>query len=226
MKHPTRTKVALEARVLAYSSAVAKKKGMAALTVDTVMQGVDRTGSGFYTIFASKAELLQALVENELGLSVERFSGARRQPLGPFGEWMQKIRRPLSQDPVDDWVETVLRPYLSLHHVATSSEGCALPALSTDIARIGAEARAVYEDAMEIIVKSCSQRTGCSDATAWAVVAQCIGTINVARALASDKGREVMLRSSFDFIKTALKKEADEIGISALGVKLTGNRLR
>lgn len=226
MKHPTKRKVALKARVLAHSSAVAKKMGMAALTVDTVMRGIDRTGSGFYTIFASKAQLLQALVENELALSVERFSGAKPQSSGPFGEWMQKIRRPLPQDPVDDWVETVLRPYLSLHHVATSSEGCALPALSTDIARISAEARVVYEDAMGKIVKSCRQRTGCSDATAWAVIAQCIGTINVARALASDKGREVMLRSSVDFIKTALKKEADEIRISALRVKVSGNRLR
>lgn len=226
MKHPTKRKLALKARVLAYSSAVAKEKGIAALTVDTVMQGVDRTGSGFYTVFDSKAQLLQALVEKELALSVERFSGAKRQPLGPFEEWMQKIRRPLVLDPVDDWVETVLRPYLSSHHVATASVGCALPTLSPDIARIGAEARAAYEDAMEEIVKSCSRRTGCSDAVAWAVIAQCIGAINVARALASDKGREAVLRSSIDFIKTALKKEADAIRIPASRVKFSGKQLR
>lgn len=206
MKHPTKRKLALKERLLAHSSAVAKKQGVAAITVDTVMQGVDRVGSGFYTMFDSKAELLQTLVENELARSIERFTGAQ-QSLEPLGEWVQKIRKPLPQDPVDDWVEKVLRPYLSLHHVTAPSEGCALPALSTDIARIGTEARAAYEDAMGKIVKSCRLRTGCFESAAWAVVVQCIGAITVARALASNEGQEKVLRSSAGFIKTALKKE-------------------
>jgi hypothetical protein len=206
MKHPTKRKLALKERLLAHSSFVAKNNGIAAITVDTVMQGIDRVGSGFYTMFDSKAQLLQTLVENELAHSIKRFTGTQHS-LEPLEEWMQKIRKPLPQDPVDDWMKKVLRPYLSLHHVVTPSEGCALPALSTDIARIGTDARTAYEDALGKIVKSCRLRTGCSESVAWAVAVQCIGAIIVARALASDKGQERVLRASSDFIKTALKQK-------------------
>jgi TetR/AcrR family transcriptional regulator, transcriptional repressor for nem operon len=225
MKRLTKRKQALKARLLASSSAVAKQKGFAALTVDRMMSGVDRTGSAFYTLFDSKTEMLNVLIEHELAQSVQRFSDTPKFA-GTFDGWLGKARKTENKDPVDEWVAKVLKPYFSPHHVASPDEGCALPALSTEIARIGTEAKVAYEDALAKIVDGCSKRIGCSDATAWAVVAQCVGAVIVARSLASEEGKQMLLQSTADFMRSALKNEVREIQVTGSGLRANGSRAR
>ncbi|WP_206047181.1 TetR/AcrR family transcriptional regulator, partial [Noviherbaspirillum denitrificans] len=115
MRKPTKRKLALKVQLLAQSATMAKTKGLPALTVDTAMGGVGRTGSTFYTLFGSKNEFIQALIEQELGRSVERFSGPARF-LDPLDEWMGKVHKLPRQrgvtDGVDEWIGSVLMPYL------------------------------------------------------------------------------------------------------------------
>lgn len=211
MRRPTKRKLALKARVLASSAAMAKTNGLSALSVDTVMGGVRRTGSTFYTLFGSKKEFVQTLLEHELARSRERFSGPARFP-DLLDEWigtLQKFpRRKRGEDAIDDWMVSVLMPYLGENHVNSPEDGCALAAFSADIGRAGSEAKKAYEDAIAQIVDVFKNRTGCPDTVAWAAIIQCLGAVIVARALASELGRSMALHSSSELVKNILKGDA------------------
>ncbi|RZI41972.1 TetR/AcrR family transcriptional regulator [Herbaspirillum sp. HC18] len=189
MKKLTRRKAALQARLLDHSSAVAKRRGLSALTIDSMMRGVNRTGSVFYSLFRSKSSLFEAMEEREVALSMERFSRYAAD---------RKTRR------YEEWADCVLHEYLSLEHVRDHEGGCALPALGTDVTRLGNGARVNYERALENIVAATRRGLGCSESVAWALGVQCIGTVMVARAVASEERREKLLTASADFIRSAV----------------------
>lgn len=164
------------------------------------MRGIYRTTSMFYTLFKSKEALHEALIGHEMALSIARFSPSTRS-IEESCACLEDGETLGTAPGIDAWIEHVLMPYLSRCHVDAPGEGCALPALSTDIARCDIHARRRYEQALLHIVAECKRITGCCDSTAWAAVTQCIGAVVVARTIASDNVRDAVLQSAAGSVK-------------------------
>ena len=81
MRYPPEHKEGTRARLLEAGGALAKKDGFASTGVDGLMAAVGLTSGAFYSHFRSKAELLEAIVESELGRSLDRFAGKTDEQL-------------------------------------------------------------------------------------------------------------------------------------------------
>ena len=170
-------------KLLDSSRAIAKKGGFKATGVDALMASIGLTGGAFYSHFPSKQALFAALVQEEMNNSSAMLAGDKDSP--------------------DNHVAKCLRDYLSSFHAANPEQGCVLPTLGPEIAQAGPEVRSTVEAALKRTQKSWSQRTGDPDA-GWALIAQCVGALVLARAVESDRTRKDILSASRRFLDKAL----------------------
>lgn len=159
------------AKLLAISGAVAKKDGFAATGVDTLMAAAGFTSGAFYSHFRSKADLLQAVVENELTRTVDIFS---------------------NKSPAQ--IMLAIRQYLSLYHVEHPEQGCAVPSLSAEIGRADTPTKELFEHFIVQIKEQLQPALG-NEQQAWAVMAQTIGAVVIARAMANNDTRQALLKA-------------------------------
>lgn len=174
-------------KLLDSSRAIAKKGGFKATGVDALMASIGLTGGAFYSHFPSKQALFQALVREEMANSSAMLAG--------------------DQDSPDNHVAKCLRDYLSSFHAMNPEVGCVLPTLGPEIAQAGPEVRSTVEAALKRTQKSWSQRTGDADA-GWALIAQCVGALVLARAVESERTRKEILAASRRFLDKALPTSA------------------
>ncbi len=174
-------------KLLASSRAIAKKGGFNSTGVDALMASIGLTGGAFYSHFSSKKALFEALIEEEMENSSDMLAGDADSP--------------------ENHVAKCLRDYLSTFHALNPEVGCVLPTLGAEIARAGPEVRATVERALKRTQKSWSARAGDPDA-AWALIAQCVGALVLARAVESDKTRKEILGASRRFLDKAQGREA------------------
>ena len=165
------------------SRAIAKKGGFKAAGVDALMASVGLTGGAFYGHFPSKQALFEELIAQEMDNSSAMLAGDGDAP----GSHVAKC----------------LRNYLSSFHAMNPELGCALPSLGAEIAQAGPEVRSMVEAALKRTQKSWSARTGDPDA-GWALIAQCVGALVLARAVESERTRKDILASSRRFLHAAL----------------------
>jgi TetR/AcrR family transcriptional regulator, transcriptional repressor for nem operon len=151
------------------------------------MASIGLTGGAFYNHFPSKQALFEALVGEEVEKSTEMLAGNDASPV--------------------DHVARCLRNYLSSFHALHPEDGCVLPTLGPEIARADPEVRKAVEHAIKRIQKSWSSRTGDSDA-AWALIAQCVGAIVLARTVESERTRKEILAASRRFLAKALSMDS------------------
>ena len=174
-------------KLLTSSRAIAKKGGFKATGVDALMASVGLTGGAFYSHFPSKQALFAELIAQEMDNSSTMLAGDKDSP--------------------DNHVAKCLRDYLSSFHAMNPEVGCVLPTLGPEIAQAGPEVRSVVEAALKRTQKSWSARTGDADA-AWALIAQCVGALVLARAVESDRTRKEILAASRRFLEKALPASA------------------
>ncbi len=170
-------------KLLDSSRAIAKKGGFKATGVDALMASVGLTGGAFYSHFPSKQALFAELVAQEMDNSSAMLAGDKDAP--------------------NDHVAKSLRNYLSSFHAMNPEVGCVLPTLGAEIAQAGPEVRAVVEAALKRTQKSWSARTGDPDA-GWALIAQCVGALVLARAVESERTRKDILAASRRFLDGAI----------------------
>jgi TetR/AcrR family transcriptional repressor of nem operon len=179
MRYPPAHKQETRERLIDSSRAIAKKDGFVSAGVDALMGAVDLTGGAFYSHFKSKDDLFFAVVEREMSNSFDMLAG--------------------DEDSAPDQVAKCLRSYLSSHHAAHPESGCALAALGPEIARAGAEVRSSVETSLTKLQRGWSDRLNGDGDKAWALLAQCIGSIVMARAVESERTRRRILASSRRF---------------------------
>lgn len=174
-------------KLLTSSRAIAKKGGFKATGVDALMASVGLTGGAFYSHFPSKQALFAELIAQEMDNSSAMLAGAADSP--------------------DNHVAKCLRNYLSSFHAMNPEVGCVLPTLGPEIAQAGPEVRSVVEAALKRTQKSWSARTGDADA-GWALIAQCVGAMVLARAVESERTRKEILAASRRFLDKAMPASA------------------
>ncbi len=187
MRYSSTHKAETRQKLIASSRAIAKRGGFATTGIDELMASIGLTGGAFYNHFPSKQALFQALVDEEVEKSSEMLAGDDTSP--------------------DDHVAKCLRNYLSSFHALHPEEGCVLPTLGPEISRASPEVRASVEQAVKQIQKSWSGRTGDSDA-AWALMAQCIGALVLARTVETERTRKEILAASRRFLAKALAMDS------------------
>ncbi len=138
------------------------------------MKAIGLTGGAFYGHFASKDALFAAIVERELSHSVAL--------LGSTGCAADKLQR-------------CLDIYLNMQHVEQPDSGCALPTLGAEIARADLAVRETAEHWLVRLQQAWGEVLG-DPQLAWAILAQCVGALLVARMLATPQRQEEVLNAS------------------------------
>jgi len=175
-------------KLLDASSAIAKKGGFSSTGVDALMSSIGLTGGAFYSHFQSKQELFEAIVEQEMQKSSDMMAGDRESP--------------------DNHVAKCVRDYLSSFHAVTPEVGCILPTLGAEIARAGPAVRQKVERGLKQTQQSWCARTGDGDA-AWALIAQLVGALVLARTVESEKTRKEILAASRRFLGKTIPSAAE-----------------
>lgn len=203
----TPRKKRLREKLLAFGSINAKKKGLSSLTIDKLMRGVGRTGSVFYTVFDSRNDMVAALIQRELDRSEALLINGWSGKNALHGETHLSESAHIASS-LEDWLEGVLYPYVSMAHVADAESGCALPILCVEIARGDRALRRRFESAFNRIAEEWSATSGCSSETALALLAQCVGAVMIARAMDTEKARVTLLRATNALTSETFAKKA------------------
>lgn len=151
---------------------LAKQAGFAATPLRRFMSAVGRSTGAFYALYENKDDLLHAIVDSE-------------------------SHRTLSFFQSDDCPGLLaeLATYLQLSHVDDSAGGCLLPALAPEIGRARHTTRLTCEKGLLRLHTRFAHALGDPDA-AWAAISQAVGTILLARTMATESHRKEILTSS------------------------------
>jgi len=154
-------------RILKAADRIARREGLRAASVPRVMRGAGLTVGGFYAHFPSKTAMDAELVRAMLG----------ELP----GRWLQGLDDSLGLE----WIERAVARYLSLAH-RDNLDGCAYPAVLSEVAKAAPEVREAFAEALELRVRAFSMHApalpGMSPRQrAMAMIATTIGGLLLAR---------------------------------------------
>jgi TetR/AcrR family transcriptional repressor of nem operon len=172
MRYPREHKEQTRQRLVERAGRLAKERGFAASGIDAMAAASGVTSGSLYKHFSGKSELFAAIVKAELQRSAERFSGTSHA------------------DTAD--LEKALAAYLSLQHVDHPARGCALPSLTAEVARSDESVRAAFEEGLLDIHEALAPLLKSGD-KAWALIAQSVGAVMLARAVPGDGVRGKIL---------------------------------
>lgn len=185
MRYASTHKEETRQKLMASARALVKRGGFDSTGIDALMASIGLTGGAFYSHFPSKKALFEAVIAEEMTHSSALLAGDADSP--------------------ENHVAKCLRDYLSSVHALNPDTGCVLPTLGPEIARAGPEVRGLVEQALRRTHKSWSERAGDPDA-AWALIAQCVGAIVIARSVESERTRKEILAASRRFLGKAVDK--------------------
>ncbi len=191
MRYSAQHKEETRSKLVRAASALTKREGFGQTGVDALMKSIGLTGGAFYGHFGSKDDLFAEMVLQEIDNSTRMLAGEGRS------------------DP--DHMAKCIRRYLSSAHAANPETGCVLPTLGPEVARASPEVRARVEEGLKKIRKSWNEQLNDSDA-GWALIAQCVGALVIARAVESERTRKEILASSRRFLAESLGLHATEHG--------------
>jgi AcrR family transcriptional regulator len=176
MRYPKEHKEQTRTRLLESGGSHAKKHGFGDSGMDSLAAAAGVTTGSLYKHFEGKSDLFAALMRAELQRTAKRFSAIAPGDL--------------------EAATKALEAYLSLNHVKHPEAGCALPSLTPEVARADESVRDAFQSGMIAIHAIVADRfTGSSD-TAWALIAQSVGAVMLARAMRDESIRRDLLGAS------------------------------
>ena len=130
MRYTSDHKQQTHERIIAEASRLFREEGYKGASVDAVMRAAELTPGGFYAHFADKDALLAEVLEHCILRKNRRLAADAPLPPGAFHEWVDY--------------------YLSRDHLGEPGNGCALPALTAEIARQPKKVRKAFTEAMRV----------------------------------------------------------------------------
>lgn len=189
MRYPKEHKEQTRTRLLESGGSHAKKHGFGGSGMDSLAAAAGVTTGSLYKHFEGKSDLFAALIRAELQRTAKRFSAIAPGDL--------------------EAATKALAAYLSLNHVKHPEAGCALPSLTPEVARADESVRDAFQSGMIAIHAIVADRfTGSSD-TAWALIAQSVGAVMLARAMRDETVRRELLGASARQSAAMLRTPAD-----------------
>jgi TetR/AcrR family transcriptional regulator, transcriptional repressor for nem operon len=134
MPRSTGHKAQTRTRIVAAAARAFRERGVESVAIADVMRAAGLTHGGFYAHFPSKDALVAEATASGLVDSRREFvsDAAEANPEAPLRE--------------------VIRRYVSRYHRDHQAEGCAMPALTAEIARESTEVRRAFTAALEEFV--------------------------------------------------------------------------
>ena len=157
-------------RILASAGRVFRREGYAGSGVDELMREAGLTHGGFYAHFRSKEALFAEAVVAALGRTAEL--------MGTGPEDREGVA----------WLRAAVRRYLSRPHLRAVEEGCALPALVSELGRAGDAPREAFEARLLELLADAGEKAPPGPGLdpqdrVLATVALCVGGVSMARAV-------------------------------------------
>jgi len=182
MRYSREHKQQTHVRILDAAGKVFRERGFKGAGVDGIMEEAGLTPGGFYAHFASKEALLVETLKHVLRQSSKQLlAGMEGKDKG-------------------EWLRAFVSRYLSREHCKAVPQGCAIPALVSEIARSGKAPRKAFEDILREVIEALGRRmpeqAGPAETDrALAVLALCIGGVALARAVDSPTFADRILRA-------------------------------
>jgi TetR/AcrR family transcriptional repressor of nem operon len=157
-------------RIVEVSARLLRERGVLRAGVDSLMAEAGLTRGGFYAHFQDKAALVAEAIGQMFVESRERL----------FAQASDRVGR--------QWLEWASQRYLSERHVRAPGEGCAVPALSAEVARSDSpEVRAAFTAGIRAITDEMTHRVEADGSgtrqDALVAFALWVGAVTVARPL-------------------------------------------
>ncbi len=163
-----------KARLLAHASAHIKAHGFAASPVDSLAKQAGMTSGAVYQHFKGKADLFAEVIDVELQKTCQRFASVHAHDVSKAAK--------------------VMNIYLSDAHVAQPEAGCPLPSLTAEVARSSETVKQAYQNGLLDIHQQLHRITGSHEA-AWALLAQSVGGVMLARAMSDSSLQNELLNA-------------------------------
>ena len=169
-------------RILASAGRVFRRRGYAGAGVDAVMREAGLTHGGFYGHFASKEALFAETVTRTLGRTAEL--------MGRGADDREGVA----------WLRAAVRRYLSRPHLRAVEEGCAIPAIVSELGRAGGAPREAFERRLLELLADVEGKAPAGPGLTpsdrvLATVALCVGGVSLARAVKDPALSDRILRA-------------------------------
>ncbi|MCW2527203.1 MAG: hypothetical protein JWM76_2063 [Pseudonocardiales bacterium] len=169
MRYPPDQKAKAREALVQAGARSLKTCGFNGIGVDGLAASADVTSGAFYSNFASKEAMLEAVIDAFVG---EPF-------LSDSDSTTAAETRSLLEDFVDD--------YISDHHSADPASGCVMPALSADVSRAQPSVRDTFERKVNTLVERIASVLDGDppdrQRRAWSIVGLMVGAIAISRAM-------------------------------------------
>ena len=184
LSHKARTRQ----RILDEASVAMRESGTEGIGVAALMKRAGLTHGGFYAHFASREELVKAVITEMFTDSARRFAD------------ITALKDPAQR------LNQLVDNYLSEHHCRTPGEGCPMPALVSEMAHLPEDTRALFSQRREAVRQRLVQTLQelhhpQADEAATSMLAEMVGAVALARACADDDEARTLLAMSRRSVK-------------------------
>ncbi len=191
MRYDSEHKERTRQRVLSEAAAAIRAVGPDGIGVAGLMAKAGLTHGAFYAHFQSKDDLVAQAIAQMFDESYQRFLARTEHP-----------------DPAVA-LERFIDNYLSARHRDHPQHGCPMPSLTGELARLPGPARENFTAGLHRLTSSIAKRIrelGRPDADrlASSVVAEMVGALSLARAVAEPSASDVLLETSRRSIKARI----------------------
>lgn len=191
MRYDTEHKQRTHEKVVRAAAEAIRLHGPDGIGVSDLMKKAGLTHGGFYAHFKSKDELVAEAITHM------------------FDDRYEIFRASMADVPPAQGLSIYLDRYLGTKHRERRHDGCPMPALSGDLARLPAAARKRFEAGMQRIIDAIAGvlRTLGRDqpeALAKSAVAEMVGALAISRAIADTDLAEDILKTAREGIKRRL----------------------
>ncbi len=191
MRYNKDQKAKSRTEILSAASRRFRSDGIAASGIAGIMEDAAKTNGAFYAHFASKEDLVSAVLDDALEKQKEDLAHANGH-----AELMRALNN-----------------YLSPAHRDHAGDGCPSAALLPEISRQPQNTRKLYEVHLEQILESLGKKMGGGSsgmATAAAVFSMAVGALQLARAVPSDELSTMILKSAVQAAEQLIISETDK----------------
>lgn len=191
MRYDTEHKERTRQKVLSEAAAAIRQHGPDRIGVADLMAKAGLTHGGFYAHFKSKDELVAEAISQMFNERYEFFLSCTE-----------------GRSPAEG-LTRYIDAYLSTHHRDGISQGCPLPTLSGDLARLPAAARERFTTGLERLSASIAELLRVLDFAepirlARSILSEMVGAMTLSRAIADPEASDRILKASRDAIKARL----------------------
>ena len=192
MGHSQAEKAQSRERILRKAADAVRDTGLESVSVSKLMRSVDLTHGGFYNHFTSRSDLLAQALERAL------VEGGRTATAS-----MKPSDAPRSY-------ETRVRGYVSRAHRDARTDGCAIAALASDVARADAASRAVMSKHIDDLIGQTAQSLNNQDeGDAMLAVSAMVGAVLLSRVQTDPKKSDALLKSVRDRLLVLNRTDPD-----------------